>query len=201
MIDPESLCQRCLKDFTGRLPQDRKRHESQCRLPYTNVVLRRNGLSIYCLEPNSQMNERRFAFSSVAATMSHSGEIKADGIGWQNSYSKADRVKFEPHAFVPVQDGKVAGIIVVMKDAVCPVTILRNGEYKIGERASQKRFCINRVWVAPNYRGRGIASALISSIELKLSIKAAELGWVLPLTETGEKLRRAICKNKFFAAC
>lgn len=47
---------------------------------------------------------------------------------------------------------------------------------------------IGRIWVAKSYRGSGIAAALATEISSSLSVPLAELGWELPLTQSGRSL-------------
>jgi len=56
---------------------------------------------------------------------------------------------------------------------------------------------ISRIWIAETYRRQGWAAWLVVEIGKYLACSIQDIGWELPLTESGRSLVKSICLNEF----
>jgi len=66
------------------------------------------------------------------------------------------------------------------------------------EQLPDQRQKVSRVWVANQFRRRGIARGLIDSVATLFRRRAHELGWELPLTTDGRRLLRTLVPGDLF---
>ena len=68
-----------------------------------------------------------------------------------------------------------------------------------GKAASlERRRTVARVWIAAAYRRRGLAAGLLKATARYFRVECAELGWELPLTESGALLLRSLLPENWF---
>lgn len=200
---PELVCQQCLRDFSkynhlGQAENIRLsrpallRHQSTCSLRYSNPVPGQVSPIVYCIAPDSPMDERRRAFYTAIA-MHSSDEVPGDLIGW---YSNRER---EVYAFLPVAKGQVTGFVIVRK-RVAVARKSRPEGWVLVETSPHPHWCIDKIWIYEPHRRKGIASSTVRAIARYFGESVENLGWLYPLTDEGAALACALSGEVVYLA-
>ena len=91
----------------------------------------------------------------------------------------------------------VAMIITGLEDFFWKCGWNEDGSFKFWHQPPEKRrsYKVARVWTAPSYQGKGLASQLIQIVSDQLSCNIVDLGWELPLSKSGENLVKRFCPD------
>jgi len=78
-----------------------------------------------------------------------------------------------------------------------------NGSVKLMEQEALLRTSpkVARIWVAANYRRKGLATSLIIETSKHLGVDTQMLGWELPFTESGSAVVRKFSPVAFLGSC
>lgn len=200
---PELVCQQCLRDFStynhlGQAENIRlsrpalRRHQSSCSLRYSNPVPRQANPIVYCIAPDAPIDERRRAFYTARA-MHNSGEVPGDLIGWCPNRER------EVYAFLPVANGQVAGFVIVRKRKAFAHKSRAKG-WVLVDNNPRPHWCIDKIWIYQPHRRKGVASSTVRAIARYFGEGPENLGWLLPLTDDGKALARALSSEPIYLA-
>ena len=65
----------------------------------------------------------------------------------------------------------------------------------------ERRATIARVWISTNNRNKGFGCKLLECSLSHLNLPAIDAGWEFPFTESGSRLVRHYCPQRFLACC
>lgn len=90
-----------------------------------------------------------------------------------------------------VEDGRVVGFVIARyrRDTLAIATAYRTGE---DPSSAPYHHCIDRAFVCVRYRGKRLAQRLVRTVAGDVGVAPEDLAWEAPLTESGERLARAI---------
>jgi GNAT superfamily N-acetyltransferase len=109
-------------------------------------------------------------------------------------YAEDDERSVDRRAFALLRDGRAVALLIAQREEGAWAVSWHDEDLCLrGDRDLVWRWLIQRVWVARQYRGRGLGTALTTTVSARLG----ELAWEGPFTAAGQRLLRRLCPGGF----
>jgi len=163
--------------------------------PYERVIGSIEGRDV--LESSMDLPQSyRIELANVAMLACQETPFKA---GYDGSDEDID---LDARAYILREKGRGVGLIILRRrDRFWSFLWDNNGKENIYSHSTffeVERWVVERIWVVSRLRKQHFAQRLVSMVADHLKNGIGELGWELPLTDSGRHLVRSVCPHGFW---
>lgn len=161
----------------------------------TSLIRRRDDGVVWLMSHNiATQAEKKFA-QKVCRTAKLATERNA-GFSWWGYHPDMPVSKMNYRIYLYQAGDRIVGMAAMGEQ---DGAWLRSWGDEFAERVTQRRTCIDMVWVAQEWRRKGIAHSLLTIISEFMLTNAQSFAWSSPFSKEGAALVKHFCPVRYFS--